>query len=63
MDETHWPDGTKRSTNNGFTHGYLGRPHGFKPGPAAPSPEKAKRRQGGFARDHGTIAGGLKKRA
>lgn len=66
-DPNHWPDGSIRSTGNAFTHGYQdpergGRPHGFVPGTTArPDKVHKKRRPGGFAKNHGTIAGGLKK--
>jgi hypothetical protein len=39
-----WPDGSRRSTNNGFTHGYGSRPHGFKPGLPAVPIKSARRR-------------------
>jgi hypothetical protein len=33
--QARWPDGTKRSDGNGFTHGILGIPHGYVVGAAA----------------------------
>lgn len=38
--DDRWPDGSRRSTNNGFTHGMQGKPHGFVPGTVSDTPPK-----------------------
>lgn len=57
MDDIYWPGTrTPKSRNNAFTHGWLGKPHGFEPGPVQPTVVKLpERRAIGFAKNGGTI--------
>ena len=51
------------STGNAFTHGFLGKPHGYvKDSPVAPTPRAARHVKGGFGANNGTIHGGLSPR-
>ena len=55
-DATHWPDGTPRSTGNGFPHGMGDTPHGYVTGqPAAPAriPKNVRNGDFGGAQGHG----------
>lgn len=57
--DAYWP-GTaiRKSRGNGFTHGYLGRPHGYVPGtPANVTALPTRYKRGGFGSTNGTIPG------
>lgn len=58
MNHDTWPDGTRRSTDNAFTLGWKGTPHGFSASQAA-APAKLPQRygSGGFHVNNGTIPG------
>lgn len=57
-EQEYWPNGSRRSTNNGFTHGYLGIPHGYViGGEVKPTPPRQQHVKAGFGNNNGTIPG------
>ena len=55
-----WPDGTRRSWGNGFTHGFDNRPHGYVTGTGArrgAKPQANPRPPNAFGGTNGQIPG------
>jgi hypothetical protein len=62
MNDTTWPDGTRKSWGNAFTHGYGPQPHGYVAGLSSnvtllPMRKARRDPMGGFGATNGTLYG------